>query len=305
MHDAEWLIRQFESQRPRLRAVAYRMLGSLSDAEDAVQEAWVRLSRSDAAAIENLNAWLTTVVGRMSLNILQSRKSRRENPDLPHVPDPIVTAHQRTDLEHEAVIADSVGLALLVVLERLEPAERIAFVMHDMFGFSFDEIAPIVERSPTATRKLASRARQRVRSTSTASPPDRTEQQRVADAFLAAARNGNFEGLLALLDPNVVLRIDGGSIRAGASREVLGAQAVLQGALRFFPLAPFAQSVLVNGAPGIVGRTLDGRVLSVVGLAIQDGKVTEMNVLTDPERIRKLVIPAPTTDDSTSRSGPA
>jgi RNA polymerase sigma factor (sigma-70 family) len=281
MHDTDWLARQFESQRPRLRAVAYRMLGSLSDAEDAVQEAWLRLSRSDAAEIDNLNAWLTTVVGRMSLNILQSRKSRREEPDIPHVPDP----------EQEAIIADSVGLALLVVLERLEPAERLAFVMHDMFGLSFVEIAPIVDRTPAATRQLASRARRRVRA-SAIPDPDRVQQQRVANAFLAAARGGDFEKLLSLLDPNVVLRIDGGSVRPGASREVHGAQAVVQGAQRFAPLVPMAQPVLVNGAPGFVGRTRDGRVLSVVGLTIRDGKVVEMNVLTDPERIRKLKVPA-------------
>jgi RNA polymerase sigma-70 factor (ECF subfamily) len=304
MHDADWLARQFESQRPRLRAVAYRMLGSLTDAEDAVQEAWIRLSRSDAAAIDNLNAWLTTVVGRMSLNILQSRKSRREEPDLPHIPDPIVTLDDRLDLEHEAIIAESVGLALLVVLDRLEPAERIAFVMHDMFGLSFAEIAPIVDRSPAATRKLASRARQRVRLSSVPNP-DRMQQQRVADAFLAAAREGDFERLLSLLDPNVVLRIDGGSLRPGASREVHGAHAVVAGAMRFGPLVPLAQPVLVNGAPGFVGRTQDGRVLSVVGLTIQDGKVMEMNVLTDPERLRKLNVPAPTTDAWTPPPRPA
>lgn len=301
VHDADWLSQQFESQRPRLRAVAYRMLGSLSDAEDAVQEAWLRLSRSETAAIDNLNAWLTTVVGRMALNILQSRKSRSEQADVPHVPDPIITLNDASDVEHDTIIAESVGLALLVVLERLEPAERIAFVMHDMFGFSFIEIAPIVERSPEATRKLASRARQRVRRSSVPNP-DRMQQQRVADAFLSAAREGDFEKLLSLLDPDVVLRIDGGSVRPGASKEVHGANAVVQGAMRFSPLVPLAQSVLVNGVPGFVGRTQDGRVLSVVGLTIQNGKVTEMNVLTDPERIRKLNVPARAAGESREQS---
>ena len=298
MHDTDWLARQFEGERPRLRAVAYRMLGSLSDAEDAVQEAWVRLSKSDAAAIDNLNGWLTTVVGRMALNILQSRKSRSPESDVPHVPDPIITLSAAADVEAQTIIAESVGLALLVVLERLEPAERIAFVMHDMFGFSFTEIAPIVERTEAATRKLASRARQRVRQSSVPNS-DRSQQQRVADAFLAAAREGNFEKLLSLLDPDVVLRIDGGTVRVGASKEVHGAHAVVQGAMRFGSLAPLAQSVLVNGIPGFVGRTPDGRVLSVVGLSIRDGKVTEMNVLTDPERLKKLDVPAASATEPT------
>ncbi len=290
MSDAEWLAHRFQSQRPRLKAVAYRMLGSLTDAEDAVQEAWLRLSRSDATAIDNLNGWLTTVVGRISLNMLQSRRSRREVPELPHMPDPIVTLDGQGNPEQQAIIADSVGLALLVVLERLEPAERLAFVLHDMFGMAFEEIAPLVERSPAATRQLASRARRRVRE-STLPDVDREAQHRVADAFLAAAREGNFDGLVAVLDPNVVLRIDGGTLRPGASRVVHGALAVATGAMRFASLAPFSQSVLVNGAPGFVGRTPDGRAMSVVGLTVRDGKIVEMNVLTDLERIAKLRLP--------------
>ncbi len=290
MSHPDALTAHFESQRPRLTAVAYRMLGSVTDAEDAVQEAWLRLNRSDAAAIDNLNGWLTTVVGRIALNMLQSRKARREVPGLPHVPDPIVTPDERGSPEHQAVIADSVGLALLVVLETLGPAERLAFVLHDMFGMSFEEIAPMVERSPAATRQLASRARRKVRQSPVADA-DRESQHRVADAFLAAAREGDFEGLVALLDPEVVLRIDGGAVRRGASHEVRGAQAVAAGAMRFATLARYAQSVLVNGAPGFVGRTPSGAVVSVLGLTVRNGRIVEMNALTDPERIQRLNLP--------------
>ncbi len=290
MSHADWLAERFESQRSRLIAVAYRMLGSVTDAEDAVQEAWLRLSRSDAAAIDNLNAWLTTVVGRISLNILQSRKSRREATALPQVPDPIVMPDDRLDPEHRAIVADSVGLALLVVLETLEPAERLAFVLHDMFGMPFEQIAPLVERSAAATRQLASRARRRVRQ-APMSDADRATQYRVADAFLAAARQGDFEGLLAILDPDIVLRIDGGSLRPGASREVRGARSVAAGLMQFAALAPFAQSVLVNGDPGFVGRAPDGRVFSVVAVTIREGKIVEMNAITDPQRIEALRLP--------------
>lgn len=287
MHDADWLAERFEGERKRLRSVAYRMLGSVPEAEDAVQEAWLRLSRSDAEAIDNLNGWLTTVVARVSLNMLQSRKSRREGPADTHVPDPIVTLAHPVDPEQQAIMAESVGLALLVVLESLSPAERLAFVLHDMFDIPFDEIAPIIDKSPTAARQLASRARRRVR-TAAVPDPDRVAQQRVADAFLAAAREGNFEGLLAVLDPDVVLRIDGGSLRPGATRVVQGARAVATGALRFASLAPFARQVLVNGAPGFVGRHPDGRILSVLALTIRNGKIVEMDALTDAERLEKL-----------------
>ena len=289
MH-AELLAERFERMRPRLRGVAYRMLGSLAEADDAVQEAWLRLSRSDSDEIDNLDGWLTTVVARVSLNMLQSRRSRREELVGTHVPDPIISPIDQVSPEQEAILADSVGLALLVVLETLAPAERLAFVLHDMFGMSFEEIAPIVDRSPAAARQLASRARRRVR-TSAAPDPDRVRQQRVADAFLAAVREGNMEALLAVLDPDVVLRNDGGVLRADATREVRGAQTVASGAIRFASFAPYARAVLVNGAPGFVGRLPDGRVQSVMGMTIRDGKIVEINVITDPERLEKLDLP--------------
>ena len=290
MQDADWLAERFEGARVQLRAVAYRMLGSLPDAEDAVQEAWLRLSRSDAGEIENLNGWLTTVVARVSLNMLQSRSARREEQLDGHLPDPIVTLADPRDAEQQAVLADSVGLALLVVLESLEPAERLAFVLHDMFDIPFEEIAPIVERSPAAARQLASRARRRIRG-AVVPDPDRAAQQRVADAFLAAAREGKFEDLIALLDPDVVLRIDGGLQRPGATKVVQGARAVAEGATRFASMAPFALPVLVNGAPGFIGRLPDGRVVSVMGLTIRDGRIIELHALTDAERIAKLDLP--------------
>jgi RNA polymerase sigma-70 factor (ECF subfamily) len=289
MH-ADLLADRFESQRPRLRGVAYRMLGSVAEADDAVQEAWLRLSRSDSGEIDNLDGWLTTVVARVSLNMLQSRKSRREDFVGTHVPDPIVTPVDQVNPEQEAILADSVGLALLVVLETLAPAERLSFVLHDMFGMSFEEIAPIVDRSPAAARQLASRARRRVR-TSAVPDPDRVRQQRVADAFLAAVHEGNLEALLSVLDPDVVLRADGGTRRPDASREVRGARAVAAGAMRFASFAPFAHSVLVNGAPGFVGRYADGRLLSVMGMTIRGGKIVEIDLLTDPERLERLYLP--------------
>jgi RNA polymerase sigma-70 factor (ECF subfamily) len=291
MQDADWLAERFERARGHLRAVAYRMLGSLPDAEDAVQEAWVRLSRSDADEIENLNGWLTTVVARVSLNMLQSRGVRREEAVDGHVPDPIVTLNDPRDSEQQAVLADSVGLALLVVLESLAPAERLAFVLHDMFDIPFEEIASIVDRTPAAARQLASRARRRVR-TAAAPDPDRITQQRVADAFLAAAREGNIQGLIAVLDPEVVFRIDGGTQRPGATRVVHGARAVVEGAMRFASMAPLARQVFVNGAPGFVGRHSDGRILSVMGMTIRDGKIVELHALTDAERLGKLDLPA-------------
>src|SRR5436305_2736201 len=224
MDDRDWLAEQFEHHRTRLRAVAYRMLGSLSEADDAVQEAWLRLSRSDAHEIENLGAWLTTVVGRVSLNMLRTRRAHREEPLGVHVPEPIVDRADGTDPEHEALLADSVGLALLVVLETLSPAERLAFVLHDMFAVPFDEIAPIVDRSPEATRQLASRARRRVRGAAPTPDADLDVQWEVVEAFLAAARKGDFDALVAVLDPDIVLRVDGG--RTGLSKHVRGAEAV-------------------------------------------------------------------------------
>jgi RNA polymerase sigma-70 factor (ECF subfamily) len=290
MPDADWLAERFEGERQRLQAVAYRMLGSMPEAEDAVQEAWLRLSRSDADAIENLRGWLTTVIARVALNMLQSRRSRREEPVGTRVPDPIVTLAGQVDAEQQTILAESVGLALLVVLEALSPAERLAFVLHDMFDLPFEEIAPIIDRSPAAARQLASRARRRVR-TAAVPDPDRVRQQQVADAFLAAVREGDFDRLLAVLDPHVVLRADGGTLRPNASRVVRGARAVAEGALRFAPLAPFARPVLVNGAPGFVGRHPDGRILSVMGMTIRDGRIVEIDLLTDAERLDRLDLP--------------
>src|SRR6266699_1241362 len=221
--DEEFLVQRFESHRTHLRSVAYRMLGSQTDADDALQEAWLRLSRSDTSGVENLGGWLTTVVARVCLDMLRSRESRREEPLGVHVPDPIVSREDGIDPEHEALLADSVGLALLVVLDTLNPAERLAFVLHDLFAVPFDEIAPIVGRSPTAARQLASRARRRVRGAATVPDPDLTGQREVVEAFLAAARDGNFDALLAVLDPDVVHRADRADVHAGASREVRGA----------------------------------------------------------------------------------
>src|SRR5947207_4605857 len=223
MNQQEWLAQQFEEQRPHLRAVAYRMLGSLTEADDAVQDAWLRLSRADTSDVENLRAWLTTVVARVALNMLRSRRTRREQPLDVRVPDPIIDPADGTDPEHEALLADSVGLALLIVLETLTPAERLAFVLHDMFAVPFEEIAPLVERSPEATRQLASRARRRVQGAGAVSDTDVSRQREVVDAFFAAAHNGDFDALVAVLDPDVVLRSDGGVVRPGASQVIHGA----------------------------------------------------------------------------------
>ena len=257
MDDQQWLSERFEEHRTRLRAVAYRMLGSVSEADDAVQEAWLRLSRSDADEIENLGGWLTTVVGRVSLNMLRSRKSRREQALDVHVPEPIVDRADGTDPEHEALVADSVGLALLVVLETLSPAERLAFVLHDIFAVPFDEIAPIVDRSPEAARQLASRARRRVRAENTVPDADLDAQQEVVEAFLAAARDGDFDRLVAVLDPDVVLRADFG---AGRSREVRGATAVIGQAMFYSQVGLVMKPALINGAAGLV-TTRDGAAL--------------------------------------------
>src|SRR5215203_3793272 len=283
----EWLAQRFEEHRARLRAVAYRMLGSTSEAEDAVQEAWLRLVRSGANGVENLGGWLTTVVARVCLNMLRSRRSRREEslegpfgePLGARVPDP----------EHEALLADSVGLALLVVLETLSPAERFAFVLHDMFGVPFGEIAPIVGRSPAAARKLASRARSRVRGAAPAPDADLGRQREVVDAFLAASRGGDFDALLAVLDPDVVLRADSGA--AGTSRVVRGARAVAGQALTFSQFAPLARPALVNGTAGLVTAP-GGRALSVMGFTVRRGKVIEIDILADPERLGRLDLPA-------------
>jgi RNA polymerase sigma factor (sigma-70 family) len=284
MDEREWLTERFDEHRTHLRAVAYRMLGSLSEADDAIQEAWLKLSRSDAGEIENLGGWLTTVVARVSLDMLRSRARRREEPLGVHIPDPIIDPADGTDPEHEALLADSVGLALLIVLELLSPAERVAFVLHDMFGVPFDEIAPIVERSPEATRQLASRARRRVMGGRTVPDPDLDRQREVVDAFLAAARGGDFDALVAVLDPDVVLRADFGG---GATQEVRGAEAVASRAQSYSRRDLIIHPVLINGAVGAVA-TRDGRPFSVGAVTVRDGKIVELDFLADPERLAQL-----------------
>ena len=287
MDERESLADRFEANRTRLRAVGYRMLGSVSEADDAVQEAWLRLSRSDTGGVENLDGWLTTVVARVCLDMLRSRKSRREEPLGPRVPEPIVSRELEVDPEHAALLADSVGLALLVVLETLAPLERLAFVLHDMFAVPFDQIAPIVGRSPAAARQLASRARRRVQAATPVPDPDLARQREVVDAFLAAARRGDFDALLAVLDPDVVLRIDRGAVPRGASREVRGAQAVLEQARAFVPLVASARPALVNGAAGVVVARR-GRPLAVAGFTVAHGQIVEIDLLADPARLREL-----------------
>jgi RNA polymerase sigma factor (sigma-70 family) len=281
----EWLARQFEEQRPHLRAVAYRMLGSLSEADDAVQDAWLRLGRADTSEVENLRAWLTTIVARVALNMLRARRTRREQPLDVRVPDPIIDPADGTDPEHEALLADSVGLALLVVLEALTPAERLAFVLHDMFAVPFEEIAPIVERSPEATRQLASRARRRVRGAAPVPDADLRAQWEVVEAFLAAARKGDFDALIAVLDPDVVLRADGGL--TGLSRRVQGAETVAGQALLWSRVDLTMRRALVNGAAGMVAF-LPGQPFSICAVTIKDGKIVELDFLADPERIARL-----------------
>jgi RNA polymerase sigma factor (sigma-70 family) len=286
----EWLAGQFEDHRPHLRAVAYRMLGSLSEAEDAVQDAWLRLSRVDTGEVENLRGWLTTIVARVALNMLRTRKARRERPLDVHVPDPIVDPADGIDPEHEALLADSVGLALLVVLETLSPAERLAFVLHDMFGVPFEEIAPIVERSPEATRQLASRARRRVRG-APVPDADLVAQWEVVEAFLAATRDGDFDALVAVLDPDVVLRGDAGGL-TDLSRRVQGPKAVAGQALYWSQIGLTIRRALVNGAPGIVSIR-DGKPFSVGAFTVENGKIVEIDFLADPERIAQLDLTLP------------
>jgi RNA polymerase sigma factor (sigma-70 family) len=284
MEDHDFLAEQFEEHRTHLRAVAYKMLGSLSEADDAVQESWLRLSRTDTSDVENLRAWLTTVVARVSLNVLRARRTRREEPLEVRVPDPVVSRDDGTQPEHEALLADSVGLALLVVLETLAPAERLAFVLHDMFGVSFDEIAGMVDRSPAAARQLASRARRRVRGAAPVPDADLAAQRRVVDAFFAAARDGDFEALVAVLHPDVVSRGDGGP---GASAVARGAREVAARALTFARLAPFVRPALVNGAAGVVVAP-HGEPFSVMGFTVVGGKIVEIDAITDPARLREL-----------------
>jgi len=281
----EGLTERFEENRSHLRAVAYRMLGSLSEADDAVQEAWLRLNRSDTSGVENLGGWLTTIVARVCLDMLRSRKSQREEPWGEHVPEPAVSREAGADPEHEAVLADSVGLALLVVLETLAPAERLAFVLHDMFAVSFDEIAPIVGRTPAAARQLASRARRRVQGSDTALDADITRQREVVEAFLAASRAGDFEALLAVLDPDIVLRADRAILPAGAPAEVRGPEAVARRAGKGGARA--ARPALVNGAVGLVVAPR-GKLIMVLRFTFAGGKITEIDVVADPERLRQL-----------------
>jgi RNA polymerase sigma factor (sigma-70 family) len=284
MDEREFLAQQFEEHRTRLRAVAYRMLGSLSEADDAVQEAWLRLSRSDADEIENLGGWLTTVVGRVSLNMLRSRKARREEPLAGQLPDPLIDRADGVGPEHEALLADSVGLAMLVVLETLSPPERLAFVLHDIFGVPFDEIAPIVDRSPEAARQLASRARRRVRAARTVPDADLETQREVIDAFLAAAREGDFDRLVAVLDPDVVLRQDFGPAR---SREVHGAAAVAGQARSYAKLGLDLRPALINGVAGAIAFR-DGQPFSIGAFTVRNGRIVELDFLADPERLREL-----------------
>jgi RNA polymerase sigma factor (sigma-70 family) len=287
MTDQEWLAERFETHRPHLRGVAYRMLGSLSEADDAVQEAWIRLSRTDTSDVENLRAWLTTVVGRVCLNLLRSRRTRREGPLDVHVADPIVSPVEGTDPEYEALLGDSIGLALLAVLESLSPAERIAFVLHDVFAVPFDDIAPIVGRSSAATRQLASRGRRRVQG-APVPDTDLDGQWSVVEAFLAASRDGDFERLLAVLDPDVVLRSDGGDARPRLDQLVRGREAVASNALLFRNLAATASRTLVNGVPGGVVWSPDGSPFAVLAFTVAGGRIVAVDVLADPDRLARL-----------------
>ena len=286
MNDNHWMVERFEEHRAHLRAVAYRMLGSLSEAEDAVQEAWLRLSRADTSDVENMGGWLTTVVARVCLNMLRSRTTRREDPLEAHLPDPVVSLEHRADPQEQALLADSVGLALLVVLDTLSPAERLAFVLHDMFAVPFDEIAPIVGRSATATRQLASRARRRVQGEARVPDADMARQRAVVDAFFAAARDGDFEALVSVLDPDVVLRSDRG---VEGSVVLRGAAAVAGQALMFAGPSRTAWPAVVNGAAGVV-VTVEGRPVSVMSFTVNDGRVVAIDALGDPERLRTLAL---------------
>jgi RNA polymerase sigma-70 factor (ECF subfamily) len=282
--ERDWLTERFEEHRPRLHAVAYRMLGSVSEADDAVQDAWLRIDRADAGAVENLHGWLTTVVARVCLNHLRSRAARREDPLDVHVPDPIVRSGDAGDPEHAALLADSVGLALLVVLETLTPAERLAFVLHDMFAVSFEEIAPMIERSPVAARQAASRARRRVRAQAPVPDPDLARQRAVVDAFFAASRNGDFDALVAVLDPDVVLRSDGGTARPRLTMVLRGTDAVAGQALASGRLSPFVRPALINGAAGVVVAANE-RTLFIMAFTVTGGRIAAIDVIADPDRL--------------------
>jgi RNA polymerase sigma factor (sigma-70 family) len=285
VNEQDWLAEQFEANRAQLRAVAYRMLGSLSEAEDAVQEAWLRLSRTDANAILNLGAWLTTVVGRVCLDVLRSRRARGEEPLVARLPDPLVDRAEGIDPEHEALLADSVGLALLVVLETLSPPERLAFVLHDIFALPFGEIAPILERSPEATRQLASRARRRLRAERLVPDQDLDTQRAIVEAFLAARRDGDFDRLVALLDPDVVSRVDRGpELGLQTSR---GAVTVARQALAADQRGLEIRPALINGAAGAV-TFLNGEPFSVAAVTVREGRIVALDFLADQQRLREL-----------------
>lgn len=287
MNDGDWLSKRFEERRPHLRGVAYRMLGSLAEAEEAVQDAWLRVERADATSVENLDGWLTTIVARVCLNILRTRRARPEEPSGVHVPDPVL-AREGGDPEREALLADSIGLALLVVLDTLEPAERLAFVLHDMFDLPFDEIGPLVGRSATAARQLASRARRRVRGAAVPEPNhDVARQRAIVDAFFAAARGGDFGALVALLDPNVVLRADGGPKRPQASAVVRGAENVARHAIRFANPAAVLRPARVNGSAGVIAMIGD-QPFSVMGFTMVGDRIVEIHAVVDPERLARL-----------------
>ena len=285
MNERDYLAERFEEHRTHLRAVAYRMLGSVSEVDDAVQEAWLRLSRADATGIDNLGGWLTTVVARVCLDMLRSRQSRREEPFTPDAPEPVATGTRGSSPEQEALLADSVGLALLVVLDRLTPAERLAFVLHDMFAMPFEEIAPIVGRSAEAARQLASRARRRVRGGG-APDPDLVRQREVVEAFIAALRAGDFEGLLAVLDPDLVVRADM-AVASGAPTEIRGAAVWAKGAVAYGHMARLTRPALVNGAIGVVVAP-QGRLVRALRFTIANGKITEIEVIGNPARLGEL-----------------
>ena len=287
MDEGGWLTERFEEHRTRLRAVAYRMLGSVSEADDAVQEAWLRLNRADTSGVENLPAWLTTVVARVCLNMLRTRASHREESLDARLPEPVAGDEDGADPEQEALLADSVGLALLVVLDTLAPAERLAFVLHDMFAVPFDEIAPMIERSPAAARQLASRARRRVRGGTAVAEADLTRQRRVVDAFLAAARGGDFEALVAVLDPDVVLRADKAVGPTRAPIVLRGVRNVAKGARLASARTPYTQPALINGAVGLV-MAPRGRLFLVLSFTITDDRITEIDVIAEPDRLRRL-----------------
>ena len=291
MDQADGLAERFQAHHTRLRAVAYQMLGSLSEADDAVQEAWLRVSRAGTGGVDNLGGWLTTVVARVCLDMLRSRAARREEPLGVHLPDPVISQPDVLDPEQEALLADAVGLALLVVLDTLAPAERLAFVLHDTFAVPFEEIAAILGRSPAATRQLASRARRRVRAAPARPDTDMAGQQRAVDAFLAAARNGDLEALVAILDPDVVARADSGKVPVRVPTVLRGARAVAEQALAFAQRAPYGWPALVNGAAGVVVAA-GTRLIAVMGFTVTDGKITEIDILADPERLRHVDLTA-------------